>query len=116
MAKSPRNAARTVGLPEGGAIHGRPGVLTVIRRRQTWRGLRLRRRPEDRKRTLPNRPGEFLWSMTWRPTFLVTLATIEASRAAYSMRGRRLPPLRSEERRVGKECVRTCRTRWSPYH
>src|SRR3546814_20575349 len=22
---------------------------------------------------------------------------------------------RSEERRVGKECVRTCRTRWSPY-
>src|SRR3546814_15391677 len=22
--------------------------------------------------------------------------------------------LRSEERRVGKECVRTCRTRWSP--
>src|SRR3546814_15048243 len=24
--------------------------------------------------------------------------------------------LRSEERRVGKECVRTCRSRWSPYH
>src|SRR3546814_3146686 len=24
--------------------------------------------------------------------------------------------LRSEERRVGKECVSTCRTRWSPYH
>src|SRR3546814_15900369 len=23
---------------------------------------------------------------------------------------------RSEERRVGKECVRTCRTRWTPYH
>src|SRR3546814_14514993 len=23
---------------------------------------------------------------------------------------------RSEERRVGKECVRTCRFRWSPYH
>src|SRR3546814_2179880 len=28
--------------------------------------------------------------------------------------GRRLP--RSEERRVGKECVSTCRSRWSPYH
>src|SRR3546814_1119272 len=27
--------------------------------------------------------------------------------------GRRL---RSEERRVGKECVSTCRSRWSPYH
>src|SRR3546814_8967551 len=23
---------------------------------------------------------------------------------------------RSEGRRVGKECVRTCRSRWSPYH
>src|SRR3546814_18015612 len=23
---------------------------------------------------------------------------------------------RSEERRVGKECVGTCRSRWSPYH
>ena len=34
-----------------------------------------------------------------------------------------VPPLeghesmsRSEERRVGKECVSTCRSRWSPYH
>src|SRR3546814_11891975 len=27
-----------------------------------------------------------------------------------------LPTVRSEERRVGKECVRTCRSRWSPNH
>src|SRR3546814_15789305 len=28
-----------------------------------------------------------------------------------------IPPVcRSEERRVGKECVSTCRSRWSPYH
>src|SRR3546814_13140523 len=26
----------------------------------------------------------------------------------------RIWPLRSEERRVGKECVSTCRSRWSP--
>src|SRR3546814_14541520 len=26
------------------------------------------------------------------------------------------PTERSEERRVGKECVSTCRSRWSPYH
>ena len=25
-------------------------------------------------------------------------------------------PQRSEERRVGKECLRLCRSRWSPYH
>ena len=24
--------------------------------------------------------------------------------------------MRSEERRVGKECAITCRSRWSPYH
>src|SRR3546814_6173767 len=29
---------------------------------------------------------------------------------------RRGPDHRSEERRVGKECVSTCRSRWSPYH
>src|SRR3546814_9832613 len=30
--------------------------------------------------------------------------------------GARHACLRSEERRVGKECVSTCRSRWSPYH
>src|SRR3546814_15100193 len=28
----------------------------------------------------------------------------------------REPRLRSGERRVGKACVSTCRSRWSPYH
>src|SRR3546814_1530970 len=37
---------------------------------------------------------------------------------APGMPGRKNAPLivRSEERRVGKECVSTCRSRWSPYH
>src|SRR3546814_6718528 len=30
--------------------------------------------------------------------------------------GRGGAKIRSEERRVGKECVSTCRSRWSPYH
>src|SRR3546814_5192604 len=29
---------------------------------------------------------------------------------------KRVSEARSEERRVGKECVSTCRSRWSPYH
>src|SRR3546814_19414326 len=33
----------------------------------------------------------------------------------YEMTGGRMP-VRSEERRVGKECVSTGRSRWSPYH
>src|SRR3546814_13262152 len=28
----------------------------------------------------------------------------------------RADPVRSEARRVGNECVSTCRSRWSPYH
>src|SRR3546814_11294088 len=70
----------------------------------------------------------------------MTLADIEACDAAYwfapgqdvtvpaddrdhPLRGHgiHVPPLRdvldsTEERRVGKECVSTCRSRWSPYH
>src|SRR3546814_13141514 len=36
--------------------------------------------------------------------------------AACALLGYRFAPRRSEERRVGKECVSTCRSRWSPYH
>src|SRR3546814_12065977 len=35
---------------------------------------------------------------------------------AYAVLYGALDAIRSEERRVGKECVRTCRSRWSPYH
>src|SRR3546814_9718780 len=48
-------------------------------------------------------------------------ANKQYSRRGYShssfTRSFRLPDnARSEERRVGKECVSTCRSRWSPYH
>src|SRR3546814_11093005 len=33
-----------------------------------------------------------------------------------SLAGRKVVITRSEERRVGKECVSTCRSRWSTYH
>ena len=33
-----------------------------------------------------------------------------------SQKERALAAARSEERRVGKECTMTCRSRWSPYH
>src|SRR3546814_11894959 len=41
-----------------------------------------------------------------------TIGVVEAGDARRPELGR----LRSEERRVGKECVSTCRSRWSPYH
>src|SRR3546814_19909333 len=46
-----------------------------------------------------------------------TVLLLEASSLRHRRPGRpfRRRP-RSEERRVGKECVSTCRSRWSPYH
>src|SRR3546814_8373317 len=40
----------------------------------------------------------------------------DAVRKQSSPAGRSFGLDRSEERRVGKECVSTCRYRWSPYH
>src|SRR3546814_11682016 len=59
-----------------------------------------------------------------RPSMLTTMRGIVRDRA---MRGLALSQAayvglqntfftRSEERRVGKECGSTCRSRWSPYH
>src|SRR3546814_12653842 len=41
-------------------------------------------------------------------------AWVKAQGKAYSPA--EISAMRSEERRVGKECVSTCRSRWSPYH
>src|SRR3546814_21122672 len=42
--------------------------------------------------------------------------TIYAESEVLDKRESKSRPTRSEERRVGKECVSTCRSRWSPYH
>src|SRR3546814_11540938 len=39
-----------------------------------------------------------------------------ATEHGYGVGTRQPAGSRSEERRVGKECVSTCRSRWSPYH
>src|SRR3546814_5419908 len=48
--------------------------------------------------------------------YSVTLISVKII-AICPMSAHVLPPVlqRSEERRVGKECVSTCRSRWSPY-
>src|SRR3546814_15500968 len=52
--------------------------------------------------------------------FRLALGLVEAAQAIEFFSAARLPgapyPHRSEERRVGNECVSTCRSRWSPYH
>src|SRR3546814_13728204 len=56
-----------------------------------------------------------------RGSFTTSHATFEGSpcpacRAAHREWKCRTEAWRSEERRVGKECVSTCRSRWSTYH
>src|SRR3546814_6344730 len=41
---------------------------------------------------------------------------VQAGRAGYGTETLMRWLRRSEERRVGKECVSTCSSRWSPYH
>src|SRR3546814_19801918 len=49
--------------------------------------------------------------------FFFVHGLIHGFRSAFQLAFFRITPLgRSEERRVGKECVSTCRSRWSPYH
>src|SRR3546814_10066515 len=44
------------------------------------------------------------------------LCSLPARSIAMHATGKQRIYSRSEERRVGKECVSTCRSRWSPYH
>src|SRR3546814_11531361 len=51
---------------------------------------------------------------TWTPLGLRVLRKVEQVVREEMVRAGAIE--RSEERRVGKECVSTCRSRWSPYH
>ena len=47
--------------------------------------------------------------------YKITCCSTADMPAAY-FEERKIPYVRSEERRVGKECTSWCRSRWSPYH
>src|SRR3546814_15091190 len=57
-------------------------------------------------------PNEDLWSAGADLSYQLLPALTATVGYAFSDTKR----TRSEERRVGKECVSTCRSRWSPYH
>src|SRR3546814_5334421 len=54
--------------------------------------------------------------LAWQFSKPVILANLIAWPVAWWLMRDWLNGFRSDERRVGKECVRTCRFRWSPYH
>src|SRR3546814_7026269 len=55
----------------------------------------------------PRSPERTAWVTDDTPRFIVCWRFMDCAQAGGA---------RSEERRVGKECVSTCRSRWSPYH
>src|SRR3546814_3440161 len=52
----------------------------------------------------------------WRAIIVDEGHRLKNEKSQLSEKIRVVPSVRSEERRVGKECVSTCRSRWSPYH
>src|SRR3546814_13715031 len=64
-------------------------------------------------RWLYDHRGSWLFeAITLLPEYYLTRAEIELLKASATD----IAAVRSEERRVGKECVSACRARWSPYH
>src|SRR3546814_1986991 len=47
---------------------------------------------------------------------LIVLPGVRIGESDDALRGNGQAGIRSEERRVGKECVSKCRSRWAPYH
>src|SRR3546814_11280448 len=59
-------------------------------------------------------PGTHMLAVC-QPSVPCLAATALMSADRNPCRPKTLTMMRSEERRVGKECVSTCRSRWSPY-
>src|SRR3546814_5707340 len=59
--------------------------------------------------------AQFVLPKNSRPQKTGTVHKAEGATAVKKFKVYRCDPDRSEERRVGKECVNTCRSRWSPY-
>src|SRR3546814_12546434 len=73
----------------------------------------LRRGPEDQgQRTTATTPATPPCRSGFSRELLISPGLSSQARAVTA----RTPLIRSEERRVGKECVSTCSSRWSPYH
>src|SRR3546814_3589005 len=58
--------------------------------------------------------GSTLITTLHRVVFFIPRTTVRA--ISRRLQEKPIFTFRSEERRVGKECVSTCRSRWSPYH
>ena len=71
----------------------------------------------DRKtRNILRRGPKSDWSTMWYPNDKTMTKQQKHFYLLINTRKYLMGFIRSEERRVGKECLRLCRSRWSPYH
>src|SRR3546814_998455 len=92
--------------------HTRCALVTGVRR-VLFRSARLKDRL-DKPAIVIGRDGKA--SCRAVDGFDIGGAVIAAKDAGILIAGGGHAAARSEARRVGKECVSTCRSRWSPYH
>ena len=86
---------------------GRVNVIAECKRRSPSKGVLAAEYDPASIARLYERGGAAAISVLTEPTFFDgALEHLGAVRRA----------VRSEERRVGKECTEQCRSRWSPYH
>src|SRR3546814_20625371 len=75
---------------------------------------------EDTIRLLSSKKGEPEFMLEWRLAAYrhwLTMDLPEWAKVSFpALDFQDISYYRSEARRVGKECVSTCRSRWSPYH
>src|SRR3546814_11462391 len=84
--------------------------------RANIRGGNVQRVCTHSKFQIASSPGEIIESLSFDIEISRNAIGIRFAIGAEFMCRHRFTQLRSEERRVGKECVSTCRSRWSPYH
>src|SRR3546814_13431179 len=84
-------------IPLAGAREVEEAVAKAAAAQDDWR-----RTPPEARRDILNRLADLLEANRTR---LAEMAALDGGTT-----------LRSEERRVGKECVSTCRSRWAPSH
>src|SRR3546814_21069147 len=71
--------------------------------------------PKPRLRRHRSNQNRSTWSFRTGANIKIICCGMQQQKYSTTLAQSTLMP-RSEERRVGKECVSTCRSRWSPYH
>src|SRR3546814_12987876 len=104
-------AVLIVGFLIGEAV-GEGGVGGVLRKQLARTKRALRRGREQFARDL----ADALLHPRLAPLPRFAAEPVECAAVALAAVAREDVELRSEERREGKECVSTCRSRWAPYH